>query len=232
MPGERGSVQFKGVENVVQMFEYKQVEAWSIWQGPKAMIHKGVGVDELRAFLDLLKSGESNATYTLCVYEDFDDATKIKTNTPADGSFNFKLSEDYSGANTGSYNFLQSKIAALEQRLEKKNAEPESKLGVIGEIMDHPLTEMILPQIIGPIMNALFKGNSNNFTPAPVYSPAQQLGVMNGINEPNEAALQQALDTLKTADPKFTQHMQQLADMATNNKMQFSMMLQMLDNMQ
>lgn len=83
------AIQCRGKDKVLELFDNRKVEAWSIWQGPQ-FLFKGIGADSLENMLDTLLSG-ANAIYTLKVYEDIDDEKKIKSKTPDDGSFNFRL---------------------------------------------------------------------------------------------------------------------------------------------
>lgn len=158
--GMSSSVQFYGIKPVLQAYQNRDVEAWSLWQG-KQYLFRGIGYDALSAYLNMLDEAGSGAVYTLKVYDDIEDEKKIKETTPADGSFNFRFtdqSEYVEGkqgrqrvgrAETGNDSLILGKLEAMEERLRAmEHPEPESKLGVIGEILEHPALAPMLPKLV------------------------------------------------------------------------------------
>src|ERR1700733_730145 len=90
-------VQFRGVENVLQVYDNLKVQAWSITYG-KNINMKFVGEsweearEALNVFLCQLEASGTNAVYTLNLYEDLKGkATQIKLSTEPDYAFNFVL---------------------------------------------------------------------------------------------------------------------------------------------
>lgn len=226
------SIQFRGIAKTVEAYRYKDIPAFSIWQG-KAMIHKFEGDDieegaeNLQQFLTLM-TNESNSVYTLRVYEGVE---KIKSNTPDDGSFHFVFKDEeqyqeskllYSSRNAE----LMQKIENLEKQISEMNQddaedddddEPEQPAwmrGVeqIGKAMENPM----IAQLVGKFLNI----------------DTAALGKVAGIpGEASEDLLNKALEILKKEDHKLPEHLWKLAQLAQHNKVTFNFLISHLDTM-
>lgn len=230
-----GSIQARGIEDVVRMFSLREVEAWSIWQG-KQFLHKGMGEDDLRAFLEMLTKSASNPVYTLKIYEGIEDPAKIKNTTDCDGSFNFKIlhQEDWqqSARSVGIITNAEviSKINALEEKILAKNdedAEPESKgiLGFVENMLDNP---QIGPMIVGKILDVVFP-NKNGPGTIPQQMPMLQPGTLGNVDA--DARINDAVQRLKKCDPQISEHLQKLAKIAEEQPAMFNFLIQSLDGM-
>lgn len=224
------SVQFKGLESVIAAYENREVPAWSLWQGKQFMFkYEGSDISEgstqLHATLEMLAQS-SNAIYTLKVYEDLPGG-KIKNNTPDDGSFNFKLNLEGQEITNNQYAVVRNNNALLEEIREMKaqiaamqeeeEEEPQSKLGLIGEILNDPG----ISQIVQPlIMKFLGIGSPE--------APLQRaVGSISGTND--DDILNNAITFLKSVDPQLPKHLSKLAEIAKNDPPTFQFLLQTLD---
>lgn len=230
------SIQFKGIDSVVAAYENRDVPAWSLWQGKQFIFkYEGNSIDEgsqqLTEYLNMLAQS-TNAIYTLKVYEDVPGG-KIKSNTPDDGSFNFKINADSQEITNNQYsrmnnsNAILERLERMEQRLiereeEEGDEEPESKLGLIGEIISHPTIQPIAQAFI---TNILGIGKTNG-TAAPAQMPR---AAISGIND--DAILSEAIKELTAHDPKLPEHLAKLAALAKENPQGFQFLLTTLDNM-
>jgi len=225
------SIQFRGKQAVLEAFDNVDVQAFTIWQG-KQYLFKGSGATELDGFLTMLEQNSMNAIYTVKVYEDITDKKQIKSNTPDDGSFNFKLNADGMEITNGQYtsfnnrNELISRIGAIENKFdaiiskleEQQEDEPENRLGIIGEIIGHPAIAPLLPQVMAMLMGT----NAQQ-------QQYRQLATVGNVPDPK---LNEAIERLKLADDRLSDHLMKLADIAANDPNTFAMIMQSLDNYQ
>jgi len=227
------AVQFYGAENVVKAFEYKGIPTWAIFQG-KALIHKCVGksMEEacavLEEFLGMIGT-HSTAVYTLKVYED---AGRIKENTPCDGSFNFRLvdekeREERNTAYRGAQREILARLEAIEARLQGGDDDDDDE----GDKLSGVLTELLRePSKIGQLIDA---GKSLlGLISSPKVIPMQKVGSVNP--EPpaqHDDKLQAAIETLQRNDPRIAEHLAKLAALSENDKATFQYLLTMLDKM-
>lgn len=251
MAGLSSSIQFRDGEAVLSAFENRKVEAWSISQG-KQFMFKGIGSEDLRAVIETLSDSFSSATYTLRVYEDLKYIKEIKSNTPDDGSFNFKFNEDLKenyrvmGGGPTSYsqkenNLILSKLAGIEERLNREEMEePEENktpsLGIIGDILAHPAIAPIAPTLIQTFLEFItgkaVPGNLNNnqnlrMAPEMINSNSYQSNSISGINEDQQ--LNEAIIKLKSYDSNLLQHLQKLIVIAENDNTTFNLIIKSLD---
>jgi hypothetical protein len=161
------SVQARDAESVVTFYNNRAVPAFSIRQGNQLIYaYEGEsleeGGEELTQFIDqFVLRPRSAAIYTLCVHTGLKGA--ISNKTEYNGSINFRMFDyaDMYGSgngNQGNNNNVPALSPAMESKingialglaeLQKKMAAPlpaedkpdiVSKLGVVGEILDHPL---------------------------------------------------------------------------------------------
>lgn len=229
------SIQFRGSDQVEEAFKNSGAASFSIWQD-KQFLFKGCGDAELSAFLELLEQSATNAIYTVKIYEDITNKKEIKSNTPDDGSFNFRLDGDgmeitkEQYTRVGNYNELASRINGIDEKFnlildkfeEEKESKPGGGLGLIGDILSSPT----LQPIISNILTSLIGGNGQN-APRPQIAQASHLG-----NVPAPGSIEQSIAILKAADPKLQEHLQKLASIATNDKATFAMITAAIDNVQ
>lgn len=230
------SVHFKGIDNILNAYEQRNVAAWSLWQGSQFLFkYEGTNISEgaqaLNDILDRLAQS-SNAIYTLKVYEELPGG-KIKDKTPHDGSFNFRLNVDSQEITNSQYgairnqNAILEKLERLEQRMNEKEEEggdePENKLGLIGEILNDPGVSQIVQPLIGPLLNKLF-GLAG-------VTPQMPMRSISGISDEAAATLNEAIRILKDADPKLPEHLMKLATLSKESPDSFKFLLQTLDGM-
>lgn len=228
------SIQFKGLEAVLDAFQSRGVPAWSLWQGKQFMFKceesdMVQSLSELNTILTALAQS-SNAIYTLKVYEDLGKGGKIKDSTPSDGSFNFKLNSPEQEVTIAQYstlrnqNNIDARLGAIEklliEREEEEEEEPQSKLGVIGEILNDPGVSSI---VVPLIMKAFGLGDVKS--PYNMQANAQ----IAGIND--EAELSEAIRILKEHDANLSTHLMKLAKIAQNDKNSFDFLLKTLDGL-
>ena len=248
--GLSSSIQFREVENVLSAFENRKVEAWSISQG-KQFMFKGIGYEDFKTVVETLSESQSNATYTVSIYEDITDIKNIKNNTPNDGSYNFKFNDELSNNNyekrigyTGKAdNLILSKLAGIEDRLNRIDEEviEETKpqtLGVIGDILAHPAIAPIAPKIIETFLQLIMGKQEappqNNYQLQQVpkinaqqNNPGYASASISGINE--DQILHETIAKLKIYDAKLLEHLQKLLLIAENDNSTFNIIVKSLD---
>lgn len=232
------SVQFKSKEATIQAFQNVEVEAWSVWQH-KQLLFKGIGDQDLNAFLDMLCENSTNAIYTIKWYEDIHDKKAIKDNTPCDGSFNFKLNADTQEINQSQYgvikhnNELASRVGAMESKfdliLEKLEGESEeeeqpNRLGIIGDIIGHPAIAPMIPTFIAMLTGTQYPAGNYKGHLQPMQNYQATVG-----NIPNETKLNDAIERLKLYDDKLADHLLKLAIIAETDRNTFAMVMQTLE---
>lgn len=229
------SVQFLGTVAVLKAFENRGAPAFSIWQG-KQFMFKGIGIDEFKSILDMLQASNTNATYTVRVYDDLEDVKQIKSTSPDDGSFNFKVF-DYDarlqppGGNLreSQDNAIMKKLEELERRLDERDEpEPENALGKIGEVLAHPTIAPLVPKIIDAIAG-MFTGKPAGTSPAPL-PPAtvyQGRAVLNGVDQ--DRVILEAINELKQYDQNLGAHLQKLVQIAKTDPGTFNMLINLLN---
>jgi hypothetical protein len=216
------SVQFKNKNAVLEAFANRDIKAWSVWQG-KQFMFKGVGLDELEPVIEALASGGTNAIYTLKVYEDLTDKKFIKNNTVDDGSFNFRLNDERQEITNAQYwnnnnreNILE-KLNRIEERLDAEEKDtyekPNTSLGRIGDILQHPAILPIVPVLVEKVLSVILGPNNNNMQPQLNYKPAVSLA---GVNE-NDNLIQINIEKLKNHDPNLGVHLSKLVEIAETN---------------
>lgn len=162
------SVQFRGIDGVLKAYDYKGIDLWAVFEG-KRLCHKGSGSDELKEYLELTYQYGSNGTYILKVYEDLSDAKQIKSSTPDDGSFNFKLVELDADADvayrTGRVSVIGqigSTLQKINERLEllEKPVDEEPEEETFSEALGNAVQKAVIgaienPAKIGAFMDAV-----------------------------------------------------------------------------
>lgn len=221
------AIQFYGKDAVIKAAENRDCAPWAIFQGRQFLFkceeqEIGASVAFLEEILQSLS--HSTAVYTIKFYEE---AKKIKENTPCDGSFNFRLVEEEERAqrqamySTGSRAVIE-RLERIEAQLtedeEEEDEEPEigSINGVIAGLIQEPEKLMQLINIGKTLL-----GIGPKMTNAP--------GAIAGI--PEDQQLAAAIEILKKNDPKIAQHLAKLAHISENNKDTFTYLVGMLDKM-
>lgn len=231
-----GSVQFRGIAQVMKAFENRQSNGWAIWCKNQFMF-KGMGEDELRTLLKALYASSSNSVYTIKVYDDVASAKAIKEKTESDGSFNFRFHADEDEIPNPGYQTIKSNnnqvlgaIQALNARIdmmqeEKETAEEEEKkkpsaLGWVGELMTLPGVAPAIGQLLPALFGNLFK--------TPAQNNYVQPGTIAGIPAVN---LSEVIQELQKHDPELLKHLNKLLSMARDKPHNFAFLLQTLDGM-
>lgn len=212
------SIQFNNKDQVLAAYQNRDVAAWSLWQN-KQFMFKGMDEAGLNELLNVLANGGTNATYTLRVYEGIDNDKQIKSNTPDDGSFNFKLNADGQHISPGQYDKVYSnealirRVTELESKLDETEAAPNA-LGKIGDIISHPILAPVIPLVIQKLMDFLFTppSQTNNLPKQQLTNnPALSLA---GIDE--DKIIEDCIAKLKKHDRLLAAHLLKLVDIAEN----------------
>lgn len=230
------SVQFRNKESVIDAYSSRKVAAWSIWQGRQFMFkYEGKDIEEglsqLDETLNAISKG-STAIYTLKVYEELSTGkgvVKIKSNTPDDGSFNFRLNDPEGVPTVGQMNTyqrtdeLKQHIAMLENRIkELEEDEDEEEEESVGGINGFLAGLMGNPAIQNVIQNFFTNMAANLATPKVATA-------LHGVPDNNQdEKINAAIETLKQCDEKLGDHLAKLASIAVNKPSQFKMLLSML----
>ena len=224
------SAQFTNKEDVLQAYDTNGISVWAIFANKVPFI-KGEGYQALEKALDLLEEKTTNCLYTLKVYEDINPKS-IREKTEASAGFNFYLNAESQMITTGQYqrmyapnNELISVVNGLKKELEAMKAErdeepPPSKLGIVGEIMDHPVIGSILEKIAMKFIDQAIPAGTN----IAEVLPMRAVG-----NISTDQDLVKALEKLKQYDPNLTKHLQKLADIAEKEPATFAMVISALD---
>lgn len=114
--GSPSGAQCIGKTNVVQMYQYKGIDTWAIFNG-KQFIHAGDSV-ELEPFLTMLDNGGTTG-YTLKLYRDVDDPDTITDKTECNGSFNFRLMGRTSAERGGVSGYLPGGTSVIDEVTKK-----------------------------------------------------------------------------------------------------------------
>lgn len=241
------SIQFYGKDAVLQAFEHRGVDFWTLWQG-RNMMTKGEGGQALSEYLDMIAAGGTNAIYTVRVYEDIDDIKKLKSNTPDDGSFNFRLNDPaqiMTPSQMGSFNQTNQMLKELTERLDRMEAarleeteeedEEEDEAITIGGLLRDPERLQKLVEIGRQILGAV-SGSPMRQIPAigavsraGQQPPANEVGQVPQSEEERLQRLGNALDTLEKNDPQIIEHLEKLASIAANDPSHFKSLVSILD---
>jgi hypothetical protein len=256
--GASGSIQFRGRDNVIQAYNDRDVQVWSLWQG-KQMLTKGNDADSLTAFINMLEQSESAAIYTVRVYEDIEDVKKVKSNTPDDGSFNFRLNEpdqlgynkSGGGGGIGSYG-IQRRFDELEEKIagfiDSQNAAsvPEEEeeetitTAIIGLLKDPDKLEKVVnlgrslfsdtsAAVLGNVQRIGGGGNTPNEQRPAASQPSLSPSSSTQSKEQRLIRLGAAIDILEQNDELIVEHLERLAKIAKDSPRQFSQLITMLD---
>lgn len=238
--------QFVGIDETLEAYESRSVDAWALFAG-KRMIIRGTGIDSLKKFLTMISNSGTVAVYTLKVYETVSDDTEIKSNTPDDGSFNFKIHSLERGGMSGIIGrHYGDPIETIADRLDVI----EEKLSGTGAVQDEGVMSQITTALIGMLqeprkLNEFIGALSGKPSqPAPVHSypvPGTVTGVSrigqpqpttapaNLTSENNLQRIGDAIEAIGKHDERIVEHLEKLAKIARENPQQFKTLLILLD---
>lgn len=222
-------VQFKGIDKVVQAFTNRDCCAWSIWSGKQFLFScvassANEAAGELSNLLEALdQSGK--CVYTLKVYEDVKDGSRITEKTEAHGSFNFRLNEEDEPAGYGRVSgykeveALKAEIATLKSELEEDEEDESLVDRIAGVFMEDPAKLPLMLQSLQGVINMFTKQTT-------VQGQPVTIGAIPGNDE-----IKAAIEVLKQHDAKLSIHLTKLAQLAVNDPGTFKLLLSTLDNM-
>jgi hypothetical protein len=227
------NAQCVGKDNIIQMFSNRGIDGWSIWVG-KQLLFTGIGPGDLEQMLTMMEDG-GNPMYTLRVHRDVTNESEINDKTPAAGSFNFLLHSLRSKRNEdteeGGYTRGRSSMGAVQRviedhiakkvsaMLEEKEEKYENKLGMLGEILDHPTLGAIFEKVA---LHYLTPGQTT--PPVPIQTQMRAVGSI-----ATDTDLVATLEKLKQYDPEITDHLKKLLRLAESSPDTFKIILASLD---
>jgi hypothetical protein len=240
------SVQFTGIENIIEAFEANDIPYFGVFAG-KSLIFKNPTRGEeaiqdtfeaselLRSFLYKLNKG-SNAVYTLKLYENLP-AGGITDKTPANFSINFRLNlEGMYLTNDKAVQYEQkqsqqaeilAELKALRMKVETMEGtdeEEEEKNPIIGALTSNPeVMNALVMAAVGAITGIISKF-------APQQQPIKMQPAINGVNdEPTEQQkINKAIEVLSQSTPNLGDSLLILAKMSIDNPQQYKWLLGML----
>jgi len=232
-------IQFRGASAVMKAYQMQDVEAWAIFNG-KELFTKGCGIEMLKQMLTMLEN--SGCTYTLKVYQDFDDdsLSQIKDKTPYDGSFTFKLINEEEDFGPYTYSNQKNKLLQRIEALEKEKADLlDEEEETLEDILIGAIKE---PQKLLGLVNtakAIF-GITPTF--APQFQTAQTMGNVEQVqqntnvqkhewSEDELMRIGNAIDVMKRYDESIVEHLEKLSKIAINNTGQFNFLINALNTM-
>lgn len=234
------SIQFKGKDRILEVYNNKSVKCWSISQGSQ-FLEKGEGAASLEGLLDMLIADGSNAVYTIRLYDSSSSIGDVKAKTDYDASYNFKLTDyggDSGGGGMSGALARERRIWELEQEVRDLKRDQESKkVGVIGMVTDALADPIKLGQYINIIQGLLGRpvpSTAMGALPAHTFSGSAGRSESENTEEMSEqdlTRLQNAIDTLEKNDPKIILHLEQLARLSTNNPTLFKVLLTQLETL-
>lgn len=230
------SIQFLGLEPVLQMFTNRGIETWGLFQG-KQFLSAGDGADGLRQYLNAVAPYGSQAIYTLKVYTGNPDPDEITDKTQANGSFNFKLTEGQVGApaKVGGYGMgsLDPITAKLHELVAAKvgdaiedilNPKPEKQ--DIGDVIMGYLED---PDALASVIGAVGKLLNRGQVPAQLGQVAG-LGATAAQTGDRVHRLAGALDRLERVDPQLVEHLEKLADIGEQDPDIYKILIKKLNS--
>lgn len=237
------SIQFRNKESLLSYYESLGIDTWAIYFEKDKCFSRGASLEDLEKSLSILEDGASNSIYTLRVYND-KSPEKISPKDIASYSINFRLNGDNMQEPQSSKGVTRSQqysaIGKVHQMLEEKIAkkmfammdgesereEPENKLGIIGEILEHPVIGNIVEKVALNWLSGQTAGLNAGTVQMPVMEPMRAVG-----NIATDKELVEAIEALKKVDPKLTEHLKKLALLAQTDAAMFAMITNSLDKM-
>jgi len=259
MSAASNSIQFYGIDQVVDAYKNRQVPAFSICAGKvlqftydgtdefseyrKPTIQEGIQV--LLNYLSSMYSG-TTAIYTLKVYDDLKEAQKIRPSTEYSTAFNFRLNEPgmmgsgmipYQRGGYGQQNMILEELQKLRQEIEElkeekeEDDEPETLEETIAGILKDPAK---LNQHVNTWKNLLGVNTPQSHETVGNVVPFKKMSESENttITETEEQRWQRlanAIDTLATYDKNIVEHFETLAKMAKEKPEKFQGLISMID---
>jgi len=222
------TVQFRTPGSVIAAYTARDCPAFAIWAGKQFLFkYDGsdieAGAEYLSGVLELLQG--SAGIYTLAVYED---GGSIKSNTPYDGSFNFRFLDESSDYKHGSTLIAQQneRLDRLEKMLIEQAAgahdDDSGGLGQLGRILENPIVQQLVPVVLPKILGLLGLGDQVPAESAQHLAPVQKIA---GIPETDrDRTLRESIEVLnRHVDIYDVLHW--LAVLSSTNPVQFKMIV-------
>lgn len=241
------AVQFYGIEQVIRAYENNDVPTWAIVAG-KDILFQYVGDDieegsqKLYQILEMLKAGDSAATYQLKVYAE-PKGRYLNSKDDFNFSFKFKLetieeSVGYAGLRGVKLEVLE-RLKALEEKNniqpEEEEEEPQSFLSgitnqLMGALQNPEVQKMIMVKVAGFV--------SSLFNRAPAAVAGVQTRPMDETKTTKElydemapdqkAKFDEGIAILLQVDPLIGERLYKLALMARDNPQMYAVAAGML----
>lgn len=245
-------VQFNSAAEVLEAFNSRGIDTWSICQG-KDLIAAGSGTEELQSFLELLSKGRYPVVYTLRVYNGAGDPDSITNKTECNGSFKFQLetAEGVPAAVSGTrfagtdiitqriHGVISDKVGKYVDDLLSGKEQEEKKPSLKDVALGYLENPEDLGQLVGAISGIvqMFKGGAAPAMVAGPRLPASFAGTAPaGPAEPSQAErdalgarLVAAVNRLEKCDPEIVLHLEQLATVAEQKPALYKMALGFLN---
>lgn len=232
-----GSVQFIGIDPVINSYQARKVPAWGMFQNRQFLFkYEGTDLEEGAELLSkiLEQVADGPAVYTLKVYEN-PPAGKIREKTECDGSFNFRISETTATAQAsaigGAANYeimraldgIKRDQDELKKRFDMEEAEEntDAEIGAVNSPIGIVKEILLLPGV-GEMISGIA---ARFFSPIPVNTAgvAGIAGAPSDISENEE--LQRVLiayQAIKEGMPDALQLLEKLAYMQANDPKKFA----------
>lgn len=224
------NVHFIGIQAVMNAYTARGVPCWAMFDG-KTMFTKGMGAEELKETLQSVAKFNSQAVYTLRVYEGVENESEVKERTESDGSFNFRLHElGNLGGVSGS---IEQRLAAIEEKL--GGGDDDDEKSVVDRIGDAVVGLIEQPDKLMQVIGMFRSGG--------LGAVAGMAGMMAGGGDPgdpgnNEARvvdddqrLADAINSLADNDKRFVQRIEKLAELKATKPDMYNMLVSSLDTM-
>lgn len=244
------SVQFRGAKQIIEAFQDAEGQGWAILEN-KRLLFKGIGENSLQKIIENFCNSASNSVYILNVYEDIEDRKKIKYNTEPDASFGFRLhsdEEELSGnrnyitkgsINSGVMDVINGLKDEIAQLKTNQTETEDDKLGIIGQIFEHPILGNYAGMLLGGIMSSFVPGMKGMpmVTQAAISGIPAQAGLPGSTTTNGDAHLtkmtdQELVNQLRAYDPLIKEHLWKILQIAIHAKPNFDFFMKSLDSMQ
>jgi hypothetical protein len=247
------AVQLRGKNQVVKAFTNIGEKAWAIDYG-RQQLHKCVGTDpqdaaaQLDDVLKIFQEANSQTSYTLRIFCEIDNVSKIKPSTEPDYSYNLTLFNDDDerspAMNRRDY-YLEKMIDRLDQLEAKIAVREEEDVGEqegvgdlpltpaqtlinhLNKILDLPAVQNKIGEITCGFFDKLFKpGPMNKATAGAIGSTPDQ--PITDISQADIEKINNAVQILAHIDPNLGDNLTMLATIAQNNPKKYQSLAGML----
>jgi hypothetical protein len=212
-------VHFTGIEEVINAYEHYGIPAFAIFSG-KDLHFRCMpdtieeGSKSLETFLEML--GPMNWEHlTLKVYEDT--SKGIKARTDYDGSFGFQINENPNKGDGVGNNAVLSRLAAIEKKLTAEDSDDDEMndygLGKIGQIMQHPAIEPLVPLLTNKLLDFLI-GPDPHAQTARIAGPRE-------VTTDEQVTIDAAITRLKATTQNLGELLLKLAEFSEKQPVKF-----------